>query len=117
MIDVLRKVQTIMETKSDSQHNFYTRSKLHLFIVNYLFLSMKDDKTINFVKIFENVPKRIGARSTIFEVLQEGLDLKYFQKIHSDPDKRKRIYSLTPDYYDFISELWEIENAKKILPN
>jgi|TARA_B000000609_G_C24182204_1_gene359798 hypothetical protein len=115
MLIVLKEFQNKLADKSDPNHTFYFRTKLHVFLVNYLFLNMLDENEINFVKIFDNVPRRIGARSTIFEVLQEGLDCGYFIKKNIEGDKRKRIYSLSPDYYDFIKTLWNVEDEKKVL--
>ena len=54
MLIVLKEFQNKLSDKSDPYHTFYFRTKLHVFLVNYLFLNMLDENEINFVKIFDH---------------------------------------------------------------
>lgn len=114
-LSILKYLQTRM-TAADKHGAFWHRSKLHFFLTNYLFLNMVNKNEINFVKIFDNIPRRIGARSTIFEVLQEGTECGFFIKEKTIKDKRKRIYSLSSDFFDYIKEGYEeLSESEKIL--
>ena len=84
------------------EHRFYTQSMLHNMICNYLYLN----KDINLEKICRHIPKRIGGRTTIYEVLTQGIGSGLLKKQSDDLDKRLRIYSLGDRLLDHIEESW-----------
>ena len=84
------------------EHRFYTQSMLHNMICNYLYLN----KDINLEKICRHIPKRIGGRTTIYEVLTQGIGSGLLKKQSDDLDKRLRIYTLGDRLLNHIEESW-----------
>ena len=104
------KVLTNAIKRDDPSFDFYSRSYLHTSICNLLHLK----EEINFEKICELTPKKVGSRSAILVVLQEAMDLGYFLKKGSEKDKRLRIYSLSDSFADAIDKTFR-ESFEKVL--
>ena len=100
-LKMLESIDYSLCHKDSSEHRFYTQSMLHIMICNYLFLN----KDINLEKICRHIPKRIGGRTTIYEVLTQGIGSGLFKKQSDDLDKRLRIYTLGDSLVAHIEEV------------
>ena len=67
---------------------------------------------ISYEKLCHSIPKSLGSRSSIQNLLNEGLDKKLFVKVESEKDKRIKNYFLSDDYYHMVLD-W-IKTQKKI---
>ena len=74
---------------------FFYKSRAHVMVVLLITKSTIDNDDIGFEEICEIIPKSISSRSTIKTILDQGTKLKYFEKVNSTKDKRKKIYNPT----------------------
>ena len=86
----------------DPEFLFYSKSMLHKSISQYLIVKAEEDEQVNFEKLCDEINKRIGGRSTIYEVLQDGLARGYFNKYEDAKDKRLRLYTLSETYSRYL---------------
>ena len=57
---------------------------------------------ISYKKLCSDIPKLIGFRSSIQNILNEGLDKKILKKIENKDDKRIKNYNLLDDFSEMI---------------
>ena len=101
-LKMLESIDYSLCHEDSPQHRFYTQSMLHNMICNYLFLN----KDVNLEKICRHIPKRIGGRTTIYEVLTQGLGSGLLNKQSDDQDKRLRIYTLADGLWHHMEKYW-----------
>jgi len=86
---------------------FYYDTRLHSVIVLEIALaSFNKDHLVSFEYLCENIPKKLGKRTTIQTILQEGVRKKYFIKQVSEKDKRIKFYTLEKDSLAVIEKWW-----------
>lgn len=100
----------ILQKSNDPSFDFYSRSYLHSAICNLL----QKEKELNFERVVEGIPKKIGSRSAILVVLSDGLSKGYFLKVGSEIDKRLRIYKLSDQFNSDLTETFR-ETIEKVL--
>ena len=101
-------------TSSNSIGKFFNKSILHYAATMEVFSFNKSDG-ISYEKICQNIPKSIGSRSSIQNLLNEGLDKKILIKIESKKDKRIKNYFLSDEFYHMVLD-W-IKVQKEIYTN
>lgn len=101
-LKMLESIDYSLCHEDSPEHRFYTQSMLHNMICNYLFLN----KNINLEKICRHIPKRIGGRTTIYEVLTQGIGSEFFNKECDAQDKRLRIYTLGDGLINHMEKYW-----------
>ena len=67
---------------------------------------------ISYEKICLNIPKKIGSRSSIQSVLNQAVELGFFQKEKSNLDKRVKKYVYSQTYEKMITD--GIYNAESV---
>ena len=77
---------------------FFNKSILHNAVIMEVFSNNYEDG-ISYEKLCANVPKSLGSRSSIQNILNEGLDNKILKKIENKNDKRIKNYFLSEDIY------------------
>ena len=90
------------ETK---ESQFFKSSILNMCISFEIGIGHYNEKNISFESICKNIPKKIGSRSSIQNILNEAVRLKYFLKKESQIDKRIKLYTFSIKYCDMIN-LW-----------
>ena len=86
---------------------FYYDTRLHSVIVLEIALaSFNKDHLVSFEYLCENIPKKLGKRTTIQTILQEGVRKKYFIKQVSEKDKRIKFYTLEKNSLEIIEKWW-----------
>ena len=98
-------------TSSDIFGKFFNKSILHYAAIMEVF-SFNKLGGISYEKLCYNIPKSLGSRSSIQNLLNEGLDKKLLVKIESEKDKRIKNYFLSDDFYHMVLD-W-IKEQKKI---
>ena len=101
-------------TSSNSIGKFFNKSILHYAATMEVF-SFNNSEGISYEKICQNIPKSIGSRSSIQNLLNEGLDKKILIKIESKKDKRIKNYFLSDEFYHVVLD-W-IKVQKEIYTN
>ena len=98
-------------TSSDKFGKFFNKSILHYAAIMELFFYNKLDG-ISYEKLCLSIPKSLGSRSSIQNLLNEGLDQKLLFKVENKQDKRIKNYFLCDEFYHMVLD-W-IRNQKKI---
>ena len=98
-------------TSSDIFGKFFNKSILHYAAIMEVF-SFNKLGGISYEKLCYNIPKSLGSRSSIQNLLNEGLDKNLLGKIESEKDKRIKNYFLSDDFYHMVLD-W-IKEQKKI---
>jgi len=98
-------------TSTNTFGKFFNKSILHNAAIMEIF-SFNKLGGISYEKLCHSIPKSLGSRSSIQNLLNEGLDKKIFVKVESEKDKRIKNYFLSDDYYHMVLD-W-IKTQKKI---
>jgi len=98
-------------TSSDTFGKFFNKSILHYAAVMEVF-SFNKLGGISYEKLCHSIPKSLGSRSSIQNLLNEGLDKKLLVKVESKKDKRIKNYFLSEEFYHMVLD-W-IKMQKKI---
>ena len=104
-------------TSSDKSSRFFNKSILH-YAASMEIFSFTNLGGISYEKLCMNIPKTLGSRSSIQNLLNEGLDKKILLKFEDNKDKRIKNYFLNDNFYQlvvqWIKEQKNIYNSLKI---
>ncbi len=98
-------------TSTDIFGKFFNKSILHYAAIMEIF-SFNKKEGISYEKLCISIPKSLGSRSSIQNLLNEGLGKKLLVKVENRKDKRIKNYFLSDDFYHMFLE-W-IKNQKRI---
>ena len=101
-------------TSTDTSSRFFNKSILH-YAASMEIFSFNKTGGISYEKLCLNIPKTLGSRSSIQNLLNEGLDKKLLLKIESNKDKRVKNYFLEDSFYQLVVN-W-IKEQKNIYNN
>tara|TARA_B100000902_G_scaffold326557_1_gene321730 strand:- start:337 stop:705 length:369 start_codon:yes stop_codon:yes gene_type:complete len=101
-------------TSKDTSSRFFNKTILHYAATMEIF-SFTKTGGISYEKLCLNIPKALGSRSSIQNLLNEGLDKKLLLKIESNKDKRIKNYFLNDSFYQLVVD-W-IKAQKNIYNN
>jgi hypothetical protein len=86
---------------------FYYETRLHSVIVLEISLaSFNKNHPVSFEYLCETIPKKLGKRTTIQTILNEGLRKGYFLKTLNEKDKRIKFYTLEKNSLEIINQWW-----------
>ena len=86
---------------------FYYETRLHSVIVLEICLaSFSQNHPVSFEYLCETIPKKLGKRTTIQTILNEGLRKGYFIKTLNEKDKRIKFYTLERPSLEIIEKWW-----------
>ena len=88
-------------TSSDKFGKFFNKSILHHAATMEVF-SYNRSEGISYEKLCLSIPKSLGSRSSIQNLLNEGLDKKLLFKVESEKDKRIKNYFLDDEFYQMM---------------
>mgnify|MGYP001190902079 CR=1 FL=1 len=113
--DAFRITLRITLAKSKKEQDifdkFFYKSLLHHAVVMEIFCN-NDLGGISYEKLCLNIPKSLGSRSSIQNLLNEGLDKKILKKVENNQDRRVKKYFLTEEFYE--KKVNWIKNQKNI---
>ena len=98
-------------TSSDICGKFFNKSILHYAAIMEVF-SFNKLGGISYEKLCHSIPKSLGSRSSIQNLLNEGLDKNLLVKVENEKDKRIKNYFLSDDFYHMVLD-W-IKAQKRI---
>ena len=98
-------------TSTDAFGKFFNKSILHYAAIMEIFSSNKLGG-ISYEKLCHSIPKSLGSRSSIQNLLNEGLDKGLLVKVESEKDKRIKNYFLSDEFYHSVLDWIKIQ--KKI---
>ena len=86
---------------------FYYETRLHSVIVLEISLaSFNKNHPVSFEYLCETIPKKLGKRTSIQTILNEGLRKGYFLKTLNEKDKRVKFYTLEKNSLEIINQWW-----------
>ena len=85
-------------TSTDTFGKFFNKSILHYAAIMEVF-SFNKIGGISYEKLCHSIPKSLGSRSSIQNLLNEGLDKALLIKVESKKDKRIKKYFITDEFY------------------
>ena len=86
---------------------FYYETRLHSVIVLEISLaSFNKNHPVSFEYLCEKIPKKLGKRTTIQTILNEGIRKGYFIKTLNEKDKRMKFYTLEKNSLEIIKKWW-----------
>tara|TARA_Y100000739_G_scaffold100347_1_gene86009 strand:- start:77 stop:436 length:360 start_codon:yes stop_codon:yes gene_type:complete len=98
-------------TSTDTFGKFFNKSILHYAAIMEVF-SFNKIGGISYEKLCHSIPKSLGSRSSIQNLLNEGLDKALLIKVESNKDKRIKNYFLSDEFYHMVLD-W-IKMQKRI---
>ena len=101
-------------TSTNTSSRFFNKSILHYAATMEIFSCTKTGG-VSYEKLCLNIPKTLGSRSSIQNLLNEGLDKKLLIKVESTKDKRIKNYFLNDSFYQLVVN-W-IKEQKNIYNN
>jgi len=88
-------------SSSDKFGKFFNKSILHYAAIMEVF-SFNKLGGISYEKLCHSIPKSLGSRSSIQNLLNEGLDKALLIKVESKKDKRIKNYFLSDEFYHMV---------------
>ena len=98
-------------TSKDTYGKFFNKSILHYAAIMEVF-SFNKLGGISYEKLCNSIPKSLGSRSSIQNLLNEGLDKALLFKVENKKDKRIKNYFLSDAFYHMVLD-W-IKMQKRI---
>ena len=95
-------------TSTDTFGKFFNKSILHYAAIMEIF-SFNKLGGISYEKLCHSIPKSLGSRSSIQNLLNEGLDKKLFVKVESEKDKRIKNYFLSDNFYHMVLDWIKVQ--------
>ena len=111
--ELYKDLQSATYVNSDPLKNFLFQSKQSVLILFYI-ASQKNQKS-TLEEICYNISNKIISRSTIQNILKEGVKVNFLEKEINDKDKREKYYKFTKEGKKTLEE-W-VRGQKKVFSN
>ena len=95
-------------SSSDKFGKFFNKSILHYAAIMEVF-SYNKLEGISYEKLCLSIPKTLGSRSSIQNLLNEGIDQKLLFKVENKQDKRIKNYFLSDEFYHMVLDWIKIQ--------
>ena len=87
---------------NDPLKNFLFSTKQNVILVFYV--TSQKNKQATLEEICYNISPKVISRSTIQNILKEGVRINFFKKEISEQDKRSKNYTLTSEAIELMEE-------------
>ena len=91
--ELYKDIHTSIQTQQNPLKKYLFSTRQHVLIIFYI-TSQLDQKT-TLEDVCYNVSPKIVSRSTIQNILKEGIKINFFKKEINEKDKREKFYKLT----------------------
>lgn len=91
----------IQNSTSSAFKQFFYRSRSTV-LVTLLIASAKDDEEYSLENILEQIPRKLVSRTSVKNILDEGVTQKFYLKAIDYKDNRRRVYSINSKYEEEI---------------
>ncbi len=112
-LELYKDLQSATYVNGDPLKNFLFQSKQSVLILFYI-ASQKNQKS-TLEEICYNISNKIISRSTIQNILKEGVKVNFLEKEVNEKDKREKYYKFTKLGKKILQE-W-VEGQKKVFSN
>tara|TARA_Y200000002_G_scaffold358673_1_gene342318 strand:- start:165 stop:539 length:375 start_codon:yes stop_codon:yes gene_type:complete len=93
--ELYKDIHSSVQTQQNPLKKFLFSTRQHVLVIFYI-ASQLDQKT-TLEDICYNVSPKVVSRSTIQNILKEGIKVSFFKKEVNEKDKREKFYQLTSD--------------------
>tara|TARA_B100001093_G_C26471664_1_gene860897 strand:+ start:367 stop:741 length:375 start_codon:yes stop_codon:yes gene_type:complete len=93
--ELYKDIHSSVQTQQNPLKKFLFFTRQHVLVIFYI-ASQLDQKT-TLEDICYNVSPKVVSRSTIQNILKEGIKVSFFKKEVNEKDKREKFYQLTSD--------------------
>ena len=111
--ELYRDLQSANYVNGDPLKNFLFQSKQSVLILFYI-ASQKNQKA-TLEEMCYNISNKIISRSTVQNILKEGVKVHFLEKQVNDKDKREKYYRFTDPAKKVLQE-W-VEGQQKVFSN
>ena len=111
--ELYKDIHSAVQTGQDPLKKFLFATRQHVLIIFYIASQVGQKTTLE--DICYNVSPKVVSRSTIQNILKEGVSVKFLKKEINSEDKRSKYYSLTDEAKKYMLD-WLYEQ-KKVFSN
>ena len=101
-LELYKDIHNSVQTQQNPFKKFLFSTRQHVLIIFYI-ASQLDQKT-TLEDICYNVSPKVVSRSTIQNILKEGIKINFFTKEINEKDKREKFYKLTNEASKVMQE-------------
>ena len=101
-LELYKDIHNSVQTQQNPFKKFLFLTRQHVLIIFYI-ASQLDQKT-TLEDICYNVSPKVVSRSTIQNILKEGIKINFFEKEINQKDKREKFYKLTNEASNVMQE-------------
>ena len=101
-LELYKDIHNSVQTQQNPFKKFLFLTRQHVLIIFYI-ASQLDQKT-TLEDICYNVSPKVVSRSTIQNILKEGIKINFFIKEINEKDKREKFYKLTNEASKVMQE-------------
>ena len=101
-LELYKDIHNSVQTQQNPFKKFLFSTRQHVLIIFYI-ASQLDQKT-TLEDICYNVSPKVVSRSTIQNILKEGIKINFFIKEINEKDKREKFYKLTNEASKVMQE-------------
>ena len=92
-LELYKDIHNSVQTQQNPFKKFLFLTRQHVLIIFYIASQLNQKTTLE--DICYNVSPKIVSRSTIQNILKEGIKINFFEKEINEKDKREKFYKLT----------------------
>ena len=108
--ELYKDIHGSVQNNQNPLKKFLFATRQHVLIIFYIASQIEQKTTLE--EICYNVSPKVVSRSTIQNILKEGLKINFFKKQINDKDKREKFYKLTSEASNLMQD-WA-QNQKNI---
>ena len=101
-LELYKDIHNSVQTQQNPFKKFLFLTRQHVLLIFYI-ASQLDQKT-TLEDICYNVSPKVVSRSTIQNILKEGIKINFFTKEINEKDKREKFYKLTNEASKVMQE-------------
>ena len=111
--ELYKDIHGSVQNNQNPLKKFLFATRQHVLIIFYIASQIEQKTTLE--EICYNVSPKVVSRSTIQNILKEGLKINFFEKQINEKDKREKFYKLSSASSKLMQE-WAF-NQKTIFSN
>ena len=93
--ELYKDIHNAVQTGQDPLKKFLFATRQHVLIIFYIASQVGQKTTLE--DICYNVSPKVVSRSTIQNILKEGIKINFFEKEINQKDKREKFYKVTKE--------------------
>ena len=93
--ELYKDIHSAVQTGQDPLKKFLFATRQHVLIIFYIASQVGQKTTLE--DICYNVSPKVVSRSTIQNILKEGIKINFFEKEVNQKDKREKFYKVTKE--------------------